>query len=91
MIRQNRLGTSSSRFCFDELFLSRGVLRQGIHQPQAGLGIVLPREAFRRFAECLERIAAKGVKVEVYKVPADSHESLDAVLKKAKAEIAAQK
>ena len=41
--------------------------------------------------ECLERIAAKGVKVEVYKVPADSHESLDAVLKKAKAEIAAQK
>ncbi|MBQ6524960.1 MAG: PTS sugar transporter subunit IIB [Atopobiaceae bacterium] len=41
--------------------------------------------------ECLERIAAKGVKVEVYKVPADSHESLDAVLKKAKAELAAQK
>jgi PTS system mannose-specific IIB component len=41
--------------------------------------------------DCLERIAARGVKVEVYKVPADSHESLDAVLKKAKAEIAAQK
>ena len=41
--------------------------------------------------DCLERIAARGVKVEVYKVPADSHESLDAVLKKAKAELAAQK
>jgi len=41
--------------------------------------------------DCLERIAAKGVKVEVYKVPADSHEPLDAVLKKAKAELAAKK
>ncbi len=41
--------------------------------------------------DCLERIAARGVNVEVYKVPADSHEPLDAVLKKAKAEIAAQK
>ena len=41
--------------------------------------------------ECLERIAAKGVKVDVFKVPADTHEPLDAVLKKAKAELAAQK
>ncbi len=40
---------------------------------------------------CLERIAAKGVKFDVRKVPADNPEPFDAVIKKAKAELAAQK
>ena len=41
--------------------------------------------------DCLERIAAKGVKFDVRKVPADNPEPFDAVIKKAKAELAAQK
>ena len=41
--------------------------------------------------ECLEKIASMGVKFDVRKVPADSPESFDAVIKKAKAELAAQK
>ena len=38
----------------------------------------------------LEALKAKGVKFEVRKVPSDSSEDLDAMLKKAKAELAAQ-
>ena len=41
--------------------------------------------------ECLEKIASMGVKFDVRKVPADSPEPFDAVIKKAKAELAAQK
>lgn len=40
--------------------------------------------------ECLEKIASMGVKFDVRKVPADSPEPFDAVIKKAKAELAAQ-
>jgi len=38
----------------------------------------------------LEALKAKGVKFEVRKVPSDASEDLDAMLKKAKAELAAQ-
>lgn len=38
---------------------------------------------------CLEKIAGMGVKFDVRKVPADSPEPFDAVIKKAKAELAA--
>ena len=38
----------------------------------------------------IEALKAKGVKFEVRKVPSDSSEDLDAMLKKAKAELAAQ-
>ena len=41
--------------------------------------------------ECLEKIASMGVKFDVRKVPADSPEPFEAVIKKAKAELAAQK
>lgn len=40
--------------------------------------------------DTLEKIASMGVKFDVRKVPADSPESFDAVIKKAKAELAAQ-
>lgn len=40
--------------------------------------------------ECLEKIASMGVKFDVRKVPADNPEPFDAVIKKAKAELAAQ-
>ena len=40
--------------------------------------------------ECLEKIASMGVKFDVRKVPADNPEPFDAVMKKAKAELAAQ-
>ena len=41
--------------------------------------------------DCLEKIASMGVKFDVRKVPADAPEPFDAVIKKAKAELAAQK
>ena len=41
--------------------------------------------------ECLEALAAKGITFDVRKVPADSPESFDAMMKKAKSELAAQK
>jgi len=41
--------------------------------------------------ECIEEIASMGVKFDVRKVPADKPEPFDAVMKKAKAELAAQK
>ena len=41
-------------------------------------------------AELVEALKAKGVKFEVRKVPSDASEDLDAMLKKAKAELAAQ-
>ena len=40
--------------------------------------------------ETLEALAAKGIEFDVRKVPADSPESFDAVMKKAKSELAAQ-
>lgn len=40
--------------------------------------------------KCLEKIASMGVKFDVRKVPADNPEPFDAVIKKAKAELAAQ-
>jgi len=40
--------------------------------------------------DCIEKIASMGVKFDVRKVPADSPEPFDAVMKKAKAELAAQ-
>ena len=41
--------------------------------------------------DTLEKCAAMGVKFDVRKVPADSPEPFDAVIAKAKAELAAQK
>ena len=41
--------------------------------------------------DCIEKIASMGVKFDVRKVPADSPEPFDAVMKKAKSELAAQK
>lgn len=41
--------------------------------------------------DCLEKIASMGVKFDVRKVPADNPEPFDAVIKKAKSELAAQK
>ena len=40
--------------------------------------------------ETLETLAAKGIKFDVRKVPADSPEPFDAMMKKAKSELAAQ-
>ena len=40
--------------------------------------------------DCIEKIASMGVKFDVRKVPADNPEPFDAVMKKAKAELAAQ-
>ncbi|MDY2777710.1 MAG: PTS sugar transporter subunit IIB, partial [Collinsella sp.] len=40
--------------------------------------------------ECLEALAAKGIKFDVRKVPADSAENFDAMIKKAKSELASQ-
>ncbi len=40
--------------------------------------------------ECLEALAAKGVEFDVRKVPADSPENFDNMMKKAKSELAAQ-
>ncbi len=40
--------------------------------------------------ECLETLASKGIKFDVRKVPADSPENFDAMIKKAKSELAAQ-
>ena len=40
--------------------------------------------------ECLEKLAAKGIKFDVRKVPADSPENFDSMMKKAKSELAAQ-
>lgn len=40
--------------------------------------------------ETLEKLAAKGIKFDIRKVPADSPENFDAMIKKAKAELAAQ-
>lgn len=40
--------------------------------------------------ECLETLAAKGVEFDVRKVPADSPENFDSMMKKAKSELAAQ-
>ncbi len=40
--------------------------------------------------DCIEKIASMGVKFDVRKVPADSPEPFDAVMKKAKSELAAQ-
>ena len=40
--------------------------------------------------ECLEALAAKGIKFDVRKVPADSPENFDSMMKKAKSELAAQ-
>ncbi len=40
--------------------------------------------------ECLEKLAAKGIKFDVRKVPADSPENFDNMMKKAKSELAAQ-
>ncbi len=41
--------------------------------------------------DTLEKLASKGIKFDVRKVPADSPEPFDAVIKKAKSELAAQK
>ena len=41
--------------------------------------------------DTLEKLASKGIKFDVRKVPADSPEPFDAVMKKAKSELAAQK
>ena len=41
--------------------------------------------------DCIEKIASMGVKFDVRKVPADNPEPFDAVMKKAKSELAAQK
>lgn len=41
--------------------------------------------------ECLETLASKGIKFDVRKVPADNPEPFDAVIKKAKSELAAAK
>ncbi len=40
--------------------------------------------------DCLEALAAKGIEFDVRKVPADSPESFDGMMKKAKSELAAQ-
>ena len=40
--------------------------------------------------ETLEAIAARGITFDVRKVPADAPESFDAIMRKAKAELAAQ-
>jgi PTS system mannose-specific IIB component len=40
--------------------------------------------------ECIEKIASMGVKFDVRKVPADNPENFDAIMKKAKSELAAQ-
>ncbi|HJG36997.1 PTS sugar transporter subunit IIB [Enorma phocaeensis] len=40
--------------------------------------------------ECLETLASKGIEFDVRKVPADSPENFDAMMKKAKSELAAQ-
>ena len=40
--------------------------------------------------ECLEGLKAKGIEFDIRKVPADSPENFDAVIKKAKAELAEQ-
>ena len=40
--------------------------------------------------ETLEKLAAKGITFDIRKVPADSAESFDAMIKKAKSELAAQ-
>ena len=40
--------------------------------------------------ECLEKLASLGVEFDVRKVPADAPESFDAMMKKAKSELAAQ-
>ena len=40
--------------------------------------------------DCIEKIASMGVKFDVRKVPADNPEPFDAVMKKAKSELAAQ-
>ena len=41
--------------------------------------------------ECIEKIASMGVKFDVRKVPADNPEPFDAVIARAKAELAAKK
>ena len=40
--------------------------------------------------ECLEALAARGVEFDVRKVPADSPENFENMMKKAKSELAAQ-
>ncbi|OUP10155.1 PTS sugar transporter subunit IIB [Collinsella sp. An2] len=40
--------------------------------------------------ECLETLASKGIEFDVRKVPSDSPENFDAMMKKAKSELAAQ-
>lgn len=40
--------------------------------------------------ECLEALASKGIEFDVRKVPSDSPENFDAMMKKAKSELAAQ-
>ena len=40
--------------------------------------------------ETLEKLAARGITFDIRKVPADSAESFDAMIKKAKSELAAQ-
>ena len=40
--------------------------------------------------ETLEKLASMGIEFDIRKVPADSPESFDAVMKKAKSELAAQ-
>lgn len=40
--------------------------------------------------ECLEKLASKGIEFDVRKVPSDSPENFDSMMKKAKSELAAQ-
>ncbi|MBR3225585.1 MAG: PTS sugar transporter subunit IIB [Atopobiaceae bacterium] len=44
----------------------------------------------RADVECIEKIASMGVKFDVRKVPADNPENFEAIMKKAKSELAAQ-
>ena len=55
-----------------------------------GKVVVTNAVAMDQAVDCIEKIASMGVKFDVRKVPADNPEPFDAVMKKAKAELAAQ-
>ena len=59
------------------------------HEIATGL-IQESRDGVRVKPESLETLAAKGVEFDVRKVPADSPENFDSMMKKAKSELAAQ-
>ena len=54
------------------------------------IGVTLALEEERANGAPIDDVAIQGVKFEVRKVPSDASEDLDAMLKKAKAELAAQ-